>query len=666
MVSRVLPGAWVLSGYSSLLVLPLLLVWVVLIYSPGTSGGFLFDDFPNIVHIPELRVNALEFEQLRQAWNAGIASAIGRPVAVITFALDHYFAGELSAVWAKWVNIFIHTFNGLLVYLLMNRILTLGSASGLSQGSRKKVLHGGAEAPAPRKSNIPLLIAAAWLLHPLQVSSVLYVVQRMNLMAALFCLISMLIYVEFRSRSFTGVWRLPSACLLLALPILAAVLSKENAALVMVYMLLLELMLFRFSCKTIQDRWFIGLIFGAGLVIPAIGLLSVLVTSPDTLLGGYAARSFDLETRVLTQARVFWIYVGWILWPDISAYGIHHDDIHWSSGIFQPWTTATSLVALAFGALFLAFRLRRLGPVVFGLTLFVSGHMIESTILPLEMVFEHRNYLPSLGIICALTVGAGRILKQYPRRPFWLDKCAPVVVILLLSSLTFARATNWGDTLLMHYVDMSNHPDSARAHHSYASALLGAGSVQQNYEVISHHYAESSRLDGEGVGGLQGQLVLDTALEKKFSAQMLDELSHRLSTAIPRAETLILIDALISHCQRFNCGQHNLNEKLVGFVDDMLSNPALPSRSRGDYLVLKARCLANFNQDVTGAIASLTEAIERDPENRPAHFYRIEFSIRGKSPEKKRQLIEQFASTKIAQNNPALVQELRREFLRDN
>ena len=208
----------------------LLLLAALLVYGPGLTGSFIFDDYPNLVGDPDWKLTALTFEQLQRALGSGIASAFGRPLAIITFGLNHLLTG-MDPYWMKLTNLLLHGLNGILAWLLVARLFALLPSSDLNPGRYAAIL-----------------LAAAWLLHPLQASTVLYVVQRMEVGAATGILLALLAYMQARSRQLEG--RASAQWLLAALAAMLLGLGfKETALLAPGYAFLIELCVFRFSGK---------------------------------------------------------------------------------------------------------------------------------------------------------------------------------------------------------------------------------------------------------------------------------------------------------------------------------------------------------------------------------------------------------------------------------
>ena len=298
-----------------------------------------------------------------------------------------------------------------------------------------------------------LVVALLWTLHPLQISTVGYVVQRMTILSALFSVWALLLYARLRVAGRGGVvaWALP-LCVLPAL----AILSKENGFLIPVLLLTLEATLFWFRDEGRSRRLLVAY-FGLVAVL-GLCLALLLLLDPDRLLAGYGGRPFDLAERLLTQARVVAMYVGQILLPRLNAMPFFYDGLPHSTGwLTPPETLASALFLLALAGLALALRHRR--PLAaFGIALFFAGHLMESTILPLELAFEHRNYLPSLGLILA---GVDLAMAACGARA-WLGPALAGVAVAALFALGLTRAFAW-----------------TSAEHIYSTAIAGTWPSQR-------------------------------------------------------------------------------------------------------------------------------------------------------------------------------------------
>lgn len=435
-----------------------LLALTTLLYLPGLSGPFLFDDVTNILRNDALRLDSLSPQALlRAAWSLE-SGPLKRPLAYLSFALNHYFAGSYNAFAFKATNLAIHLLNTLLVAALAWR---LGAGALANQPARRR--------------GFALLTAAIFALHPLALSPVLYVVQRMASLSTLFVLASVVCLLRARTTIPCNIgkggglpgWLAPFGWLLAGgLFGLCGLFTKENAALLPLFYLLADRVCF---ADAPYWRW-LGRPDRAGRLTR--GALWLLAAAAAGLLAwhvapGYAARPFTLTERVLTEGRVLWFYLGLFALPRIDAFGLYHDDIAISTGLLTPWTTLPALLGLA-ALTWLGFRLLRRAPLVgFGLLWFLTGHLMESTLIPLEIAHEHRNYLPLVGLACA----SAWLLVDFYQRAARPALVATGVVLAVLTATTALRAMEWRDSVTFTRYQVLHHPESAHSRNEYASAL---------------------------------------------------------------------------------------------------------------------------------------------------------------------------------------------------
>lgn len=368
--------------------LALALIVTAIVYWPGLYGSWLFDDYPNIVDNHGVQPAQGDLPTLIGAALSSPASDFKRPLASLSFAAN-YLAAGLDPFWMKLTNLVIHLLNGLLVFLLARALLKLGVDNRGKQ----------------RAGNLAALIAMAWLLLPINLTSVLYVVQRMESMANLFVLLGLLGYVTGRRRMLEHAGRAGDLLLVAAsliVPTAVGLLAKETAVMLPLYALLIEWLVFRFRGASPNriDRRIVAL-FVTVLLLPMMLGLAWLVPrllSPES----WATRDFTMSTRLLTEMRIVVDYIGWTLWPLPHSLSFYHDDYVLSTGLLSPWTTlACGLCLLVLIALMVWLRKRR--PLAaLGIALFLACHLLTGTVLPLELVYEHRNYFASFGLMLAL------------------------------------------------------------------------------------------------------------------------------------------------------------------------------------------------------------------------------------------------------------------------
>lgn len=451
----------------------------VAVYWSGLSGGFLFDDYPNIVDNASVQPRNASISSLVGAALSSPSSEFKRPLASLSIAVN-YLASGLDPYWMKLTNLVIHLLNGLAAFLLARALL-------LIENERRDQVHERA-----RAGKVAALIAAGWMLLPINLTGVLYVVQRMESMANLFVLLGLLGYVAGRRRMLGAP---PSALdsnahseqrssaahphgfALCATSVIACtsvgVLAKETAVMLPLYAALIEWLVFGFRTKAGRhDRRLIGLFIVVLLLPMILGLIWLL---PQVFNPGYwSTRDFDLRTRLLSEARIVVDYIRWTLLPTPSSLSFYHDDFRISQGLLTPWTTLGSIVLL--GALVaLTLGLRKRQPLAaLGIALFLGCQLLTGTILPLELIYEHRNYFASFGLLLAMVP-----LLAAPRtQPLALPRHTLLAGLMLCwLGLTAFTAYAWGNPLLL-AEDLANRaPRSPRAEYE-----LG-----RNYIIYSHY-----------------------------------------------------------------------------------------------------------------------------------------------------------------------------------
>ena len=481
----------------------------LLLYYPGMSGPFLLDDFSNIIDNAALRTGTLSFSSLWEAALSSNAGPLRRPVAMLTFALNFHFDG-LSPVYYKAVNIGIHLATAIALYFLTVALL------------RRLAVY---ETPSPgslSRHQLAALITILWALHPLHVSTVLYVVQRMTELTALFSVIGVLLYIRGREMLLAGKQR--RGIMLVALGAIGcgslAVLSKENGALLPVLLLIVEALFFR---GTRANQPFAKLVFVL-LALQTAAILAYLIyawASPANPI-----RGFTHTERLLTETRILFSYAGQILVPRIDQMSLLNENTVVSRSLFAPPSTAAAVIAmlaLIFGSLWAAYR-NRATPFVFGIGWFLAGHLLESTVIPLELRFEHRNYLPSYGIIFAF----GVFLNQW--RPF--ENARPGLKFALLAGVLISlsiqlqtRVTTWTTPQNFFNHELKNNPNSERAWSDSAFFLIMEGKPEESLPIL----LKAAKLNPREVGQLIVALNIQTyELQTKPDSQLIQDILFRL------------------------------------------------------------------------------------------------------------------------------------------
>ena len=420
----------------------LLALLAVAVFSPGLGGGFLLDDGHTIVNNPLIQVKTLDRNSLLDAAVSFHAGNSTRPLSMLSFGLDYWRAGGLEPSAFKATNLFLHGVTAFVLALFLRQLLQLAGWT------------------AARAAAVALLVALVWAVHPLQVSAVLYVVQRMQTLATLFVVMALWAYLALRQAQMAGRpgWRwaiVVAVCWALALA------SKEDAILLPLYTLVLELTVLRFAAQwppRARDwRILYSLIAVGGAALFFFWMLPHYWSQAP-----YPGRDFNSIERLMTQARVLLMYLGQILLPLPRWMTFNYDEFQISRGLLNPISTLLSMVALA-GVLAWAWAWRNRRPVfACGLLLFFAGHVLTSNVIALELVFEHRNHFPLIGALLALADLAVMAVDRWRVRP------RPLAVVLALlvagvASAGAARAYTWGDTVRLAKFGVEVAPDSPRA-----------------------------------------------------------------------------------------------------------------------------------------------------------------------------------------------------------
>jgi hypothetical protein len=242
---------------------------------------------------------------------------------------------------------------------------------------------------------------------------------------------------------------------------------KQNAFLLPAFIAVLELFLFDRQRLAPSCRRKLRLYFGLTLVLPLAAGIAIVLSGAALTAESYDFRDYDMLQRLLTQARVLFFYSSLLALPDIRRFGLYHDDIAASVGLIDPWTTLAAMLGWAVVVVLIVWGARRRRPWAFALTWFLVGHAVESSILPLELVHEHRNYVPSAGIWIALAYYAGTLQDNAGRlRP--LVPAVFVVWLVVLALVTHVRADWWRNPGELMASLAGNHPGSYRAASGYA------------------------------------------------------------------------------------------------------------------------------------------------------------------------------------------------------
>jgi hypothetical protein len=525
----------------------------VLAYALGLGGPFIFDDGANFAQLQRW----LDGQgSLREAIFGTGSGILNRPIAHLSFLINA-LGGGINPFTFKLINIVIHVGCGALVWSLLRRIL-----------ARDRVLSVHAEW-------IAALAAAIWLLHPIHVSTVLYAVQRMAQLSALFALTALWVYVYARELMIDGKTRRAGLLLFLLLPLVfaAGLLSKENAAVAPALCLVVELAWFRDRKRPASILAWHTLF----VAIPVAVALIALLAKPDLVLSGYASRDFTLEERVLSQFRALVAYIGQILAPRPWQMGLYSDDFALSTSLWSPATTLPAVVTVAAVSV-ASFLLRARLPILFfGWFFFLVAHAVESTVVPLELYFEHRNYLPSVGLIAAVVGLVVIALVRADRgsaRSLRIGGGVGLLALALLAVATASQARVWGSLERMAAQGVRHHPFSLRANLDAATAALQSGRLDEA-EAAMRRLDRPARGGNQMIGRL-GQISIECLRSQRAEPRALQDAvavaPPRINLAEVQALTLLARIQADTNCAGLDPGM--VGEAIVAVLDATQAQPA--------------------------------------------------------------------------------------------
>ena len=420
-------------------------------YSNTLKASWQLDDRPNITRNKNIQIQDFSVDSL---WQSMLSrGSVNRPVSRLSLALN-YYVGGLNVTGYHLVNISIHVLTTVFLFLTILKLFHTPNLRDRYAGSEQF---------------IALLAAAFWALNPVQIQAVTYIVQRMASMAALFTIISIFFYLKARLTPgikkkicyFSGC----AAAFLLGLG------SKENAAMLPISLLLIEFVFFQdFESLRAKKKF---------LISGAIACLAVFVAGFVFLKFNrgelfwfldYDRRFFSLQERILTEPRIVVFYLTLLFYPVPTRLSLEHIP-QLSTSLFDPWTTIAAIVSilLLIGVAF--YYARKLPLLSFAILFFFLNHVIESTILPLELVFEHRNYLPSLFLFLPVAAGLKLLIDKYQHQSSFMYFILTGFVVMLvigLGSSTYIRNMAWKTEKKLMEDTIKKEPQSARGYHNLA------------------------------------------------------------------------------------------------------------------------------------------------------------------------------------------------------
>ena len=425
-----------------------------ILYSNTLHSPFLFDDLEYIELDPAIRLTELSWDGLKTA--AFESRPKHRPIVNISFAINYYFH-QYNVTGYHIANIAIHVFCAFFLFLFI-RVMLERTQAGQTALPKQTT-----------PSMIAFLAALLWLTYPMHTGAVTYIVQRMTSLAVMFYILSMWLYVAGRiswqqqERPFKT-WAFYAGCILSGLLALA---TKENAATLPVIILLFEWFFFQ-DLRIRMKKNHILLISGAVLLLTGASLLYLGADPFHRVLSAYSRRDFTLPQRVMTEWRVIVYYISLLIWPSSSRLNLDYD-YPLSYSPTDPMTTLVSFTALIALFVMTIYSARRYRLISFCILWFLANLAIESSVIGIEIIFEHRTYLPFM-MLCLMIV-----LLMFQAGKTKLVTAVFSIIILTFSVWTFQRNMVWQSATAFWEDCLRKSPSDYRAASNLGIAYGNAG-----------------------------------------------------------------------------------------------------------------------------------------------------------------------------------------------
>lgn len=441
-----------------------LLVILLIIYGNSFRGAFQFDDIVNIVENKNIFLQTLDWSDIKNTFYGIEGKKILRPLSYFSFALN-YYVDKLNVTVYHIVNFIIHYLTSVFLFLLIYKTLNLPKFQ---------------ERYGSFSYSIALLSTIFWAISPVQVTAVTYIVQRMASMAGLFYVIAMYFYLKGRTAD-----RHPHQVIYFGLCSFAAALSissKENAAMLPLSIWVYDLLLIQGVTRQNLIKN-LKLFAPVMIVIACIGLWRADITS---ILDGaaYYGRPFTLTERLLTEPRIIIFYISLLIYPVSSRLTLIHD-IEISTSLLSPWTTLPA-IALIFILIGLAAYLSRKKPfLAFCILFFFLNHVIESTFIPLELIYEHRNYVPSMFFFAPLAIFMLYVVDYFSYKKAMQWGIAALLVLLLAAQghTVYLRNALFAHPILLWTDNLAKTPTLSRVYNNLGAAYWNHGSYDKAFEL---------------------------------------------------------------------------------------------------------------------------------------------------------------------------------------
>jgi len=575
-------------------VLFLIIIFSFLIYSPGLSGNYVFDDIANIVENKKITILSLNYMNLKAAFWSGDAGPLGRPISMLSFALNYYYTG-FDPYYFKITNLIVHLLNGILVYFLTFKIL----------------IHLNKNEHIKKTQYLSLLVSLIWLIHPLNLTSVLYIVQRMTSLSTLFGLCAACAYCYWRSsvqKRYKSIIYLFSIIFFLII----SAFSKESGILFIGLIYWIELCIFKgYNLKGDQiilcGKRLNNLLWCGVLVA---FLVFIYISVPYVLNTDSGSRDFNTVDRLLSESRVLFYYLKMIFFPLLNDLSLYHDDFEISKSIFSPITTFLSIIGLIIISIMSVYLYKKNSLILFAWGWYIISHLMESTFISLELIHEHRNYFASIGFII---LGVYSVSKVNFNKINNLIYIICTIYILNLAFTTWQRAVIWSNLVDHAAFEVAMHPRSDRANYQMARIYLKLMEKEPERKIYYAHQADKYLTQAHesykpANGSWFAQLHLASYLDKPISQDVIQQLIYNLKNH-PFYNSNIGLLSAFTQCQiQLNCKVPH--DQAILIIIAGLNNPTAGYEVKAEIYKLLAQYFVSVATDYKKGEEFMLDALQ--------------------------------------------------------
>jgi len=439
----------------------LIVLWILTLaaYFNVIDGEFQFDDYLTIT----TNLSIKNIENLSDPKNfSGILSG-QRFITDVTFAVNYYY-DRLNPRGYHLVSIALHYFTACLVFVLARRLGAFDT--GLSEG---------------RARLFAFLASAVFALHPVNTAAVSYISQRAEILSTFFFLLALYVFLKsLDSRGAAGRVLLSGG---VVINFILSLWSKLTTISFPALLFLTDILATR--GRSLVKRIPLYAAVAAVAILIGYNFMSGAGASHDI---GYSLERIDLQTYILTQFRVILTYIRLLFLPINQNLDY---DYRLSKGILE-WDTGLSLLFILGLLLYAAFAWKRRPVVAFGIFWFFLTLSPTSSVVPvIDVIFEHRVYLPSFGfslVAASLVLKGSDLLASRVLRATASDRTAGMITLVLLCAMVIVSANRnmvWQSKISLWADVIEKSPNKPRAYMNYGQALSEKGFYRESIDVLS-------------------------------------------------------------------------------------------------------------------------------------------------------------------------------------